>query len=50
MMDEAVTGSGYWCYGKSGHNLEESINHINVAMADIKDNTHEMLLRTVQLI
>lgn len=47
MMDEVQSqGEAIGSMGESGHNLEESINHINVAMADIKDNTHEMLATT----
>lgn len=47
MMDEVQSQSqAIGAMGESGHNLEESINHINVAMADIKDNTHEMLATT----
>ena len=41
MMDEVQSqAQAIGAMGESGHNLEESINHINVAMADIKDNTH----------
>ena len=47
MMDEVQSqAQAIGAMGESGHNLEESINHINVAMADIKDNTHEMLAAT----
>lgn len=47
MMDEVQSqAQAIGAMGESGHNLEESINHINVAMADIKDNTHEMLATT----
>ena len=30
----------------ASHNLEDSINHISSSMADIRDNTHEMLAAT----
>ena len=47
MMDEVQSqAQAIGAMGESGHKLEESINHIIVAMADIKDNTHEMLAAT----
>lgn len=47
MMDEVQSQSeAIGTMGEAGHNLEESINHITAKMADIKDNTHEMLATT----
>lgn len=47
MMDEVHSqAEAIGAMGEAGHNLEESINHINATMADIKDNTHEMLAAT----
>jgi len=47
MMDEVQSQSeAIGTMGEAGHNLEESINHITATMADIKDNTHEMLATT----
>ena len=47
MMDEVQSqAQAIGTMGEAGHNLEESINHITSTMADIKDNTHEMLATT----
>ncbi|MDD6333891.1 MAG: methyl-accepting chemotaxis protein [Clostridia bacterium] len=47
MIDEVQSqAQAIGTMGEAGHNLEESINHITSTMADIKDNTHEMLAAT----
>lgn len=47
MIDEVQSqAQAIGTMGEAGHNLEESINHITSTMADIKDNTHEMLATT----
>ena len=47
MIDEVQSqAQAIGTMGEAGPNLEESINHITSTMADIKDNTHEMLATT----